>query len=133
MATVEVEYLSRYKVTPADADHETLRLMIIDLMNEGLQTQTDPFPENDRAFASILDELRPLNKNQLRAKLVISGWLLTPNGEDELRCKECMYYLAINDGVIYPSWICQPNRSGGAACGESDTRQHGHYWLRQYQ
>jgi len=115
MATVEVEYLSRYKVTPADADHETLRLMIIDLMNEGLQTKTEPFPENDRVFASILDELRPLNKNQLRAKLVISGWFLTPYGEDELRCKEYTYYLGNKrwcdlpelDLPAEPQWWCR--------------------------
>lgn len=86
-------FVDRYGVTPAKADHATLLKMIEDYLNEGLKTKVEPFPENDRAFAAILDELRPLSPDQLREKLVFSGWLLKPYGEDEMRCQECMYYL----------------------------------------
>jgi hypothetical protein len=74
-------YEKRYGVTPARADHETLLRMIEDLLNEGLETRVEPFPESDREFAAILDTL------------VESGWKLTPHGEDRMRCQECMYFL----------------------------------------
>jgi hypothetical protein len=86
-------FLERYGVTPSKADHAMLLRMIEDLLNEGLETMVDPFPETDREFAAILDELRPLSADELRAKLVISGWLLKPHGEDAMRCQECMYFL----------------------------------------
>jgi hypothetical protein len=86
-------FSKRYGVKPAEADHATLLRMIEDLLNEGLVTMVDPFPETDREFAAILDELRPLSTDELRAKLVISGWLLKPHGEDDMRCQECMYFL----------------------------------------
>ncbi len=83
----------RYGVTPAKADHETLLRMIEDLLNEGLKTKVEPFPESDREFAAILDILRQLSPDQLAEKLVESGWKLTPHGEDRMRCQECMYFL----------------------------------------
>ena len=86
-------FAKRYGVTPSEADHATLLKMIEDLLNEGLETKVEPFPETDREFAALLDELRPLSADQLRAKLVISGWLLKPYGEDAMRCQECMYFL----------------------------------------
>ncbi|MEM7651884.1 MAG: hypothetical protein AAF220_01760 [Pseudomonadota bacterium] len=87
------QYIDRYGVTPAEADHETVVRMIEDLLNEGLKTKTEPFPETDKEFAKILDELRGLSADELRAKLVISGWILHPMGEDQNRCQECMYFL----------------------------------------
>lgn len=86
-------YRERYGVPPSEADHATLVKMIEDLLKEGLKTQVEPFPETDREFAGILDELRPLLDDELRAKLVISGWILEPYGEDQMRCQECMYFL----------------------------------------
>lgn len=86
-------YRKRYGTTPAEADHSTLIRMIEDLLNEGLETKVDPFPETDREFSAILDELRGLPADALREKLVISGWLLKPHGPDEMRCQECMYFL----------------------------------------
>jgi hypothetical protein len=86
-------FRARYGVSPAAADHATLLRMIEDLLREGLQTQVDPFPATDREFAALLDELRPLEADDLRAKLVISGWLLEPHGEEQMRCQECMYFL----------------------------------------
>lgn len=83
----------RYGVTPSRADHETLLRMIEDLLNEGLETKVEPFPESDREFAAILDKLRQYGPDQLAEKLIESGWKLTPHGEDRMRCQECMYFL----------------------------------------
>ena len=87
------DYEERYGVTPARADHATLVKMIEDHFQEGLKTLVEPFPETDREFAKILDTLRAMSPDQLREKLVESGWLLEPFGEDRMRCQECMYYL----------------------------------------
>ncbi len=86
-------YRQRYGVLPSEADHATLMKMIEDLFKEGLETQIEPFPKTDREFAAILDDLRMLTPDQLREKLVLSGWLLKPHGEDQMRCQECMYFL----------------------------------------
>ena len=94
-ASVEdmTDYKQKYGVTPALADHETLVKMIEDHFREGMRTLVEPFPETDREFAKILDTLRAMSADQLRDKLVESGWLLEPYGEDRMRCQECMYYL----------------------------------------
>ncbi len=98
-------YIARYGVAPGEADHATLLRMIEDQMNEGLKTMVEPFPETDKEFAALLDELRPLSADQLREKLVISGWLLKPYGEEEMRCQECMYYL------VHKRWCDLPELS----------------------
>ena len=98
-------YLARYGATPANADRATLARMIEDLLNEGLVTKVEPFPETDREFAAILDELRGLSPDQLREKLVISGWLLRPWGPDAMRCQECMYFL------VHKRWCDLPELS----------------------
>ena len=97
--------LSRYGVVPSEADHAPLLRMIEDYLNEGLETQVEPFPETDREFSGILDELRALDPDDLRAKLDISGWLLRPYGADEMRCQECMYYL------VHRRWCDLPELS----------------------
>lgn len=97
--------LSRYGVVPSEADNATLLRMIEDYLNEGLETQVEPFPETDREFSGILDELRALDPDDLRAKLDISGWLLRPYGADEMRCQECMYYL------VHRRWCDLPELS----------------------
>lgn len=99
------DFIDRYGVAPSEADHATLLKMIEDLMTEGLKTQVEPFPQTDREFASILDELRSLGPDQLQEKLVISGWLLKPYGEDQMRCQECMYYL------VHKRWCDLPELS----------------------
>ena len=59
-------YLDRYGLTPAEAGHEMLLQMIEDHFAEGLETKVEPFPETDREFGALLDELRPLSADQLR-------------------------------------------------------------------
>ena len=107
--------LERYGVTPKDANHATLIKMIEDMFEEGLATQLEPFPENDRDFSKLLDQLRELSPDDLRRKLIISGWKLSPHGEDDMRCQECMYYLVHKrwcdlpelDLPAEPEWWCR--------------------------
>ncbi len=77
----------------SNQDDEALRDHIGRLMENGLQTKTEPFPENNFEFEGILDELRVLEPDALEKKLVISGFVNKPYGEDQQRCLECMYYL----------------------------------------
>lgn len=86
-------FIARYGVTPAEASHDMLLQMIEDMFAEGLVTEVEPFPETDKEFSKLLDILRPLDADELRKKLVISGWLLEPYGPDRMRCQECMYFL----------------------------------------
>lgn len=86
-------FIARYGVTPAEASHDMLLRMIEDMFADGLVTEVEPFPETDKEFLKLLDILRPLDANELRKKLVISGWLLEPYGPDKMRCQECMYFL----------------------------------------
>lgn len=111
----EADFMARYGVTPDKADHATLLRMIKDMLNEGLKTKVEPFPETDKEFGKILDSLRAMEVNDLRSKLVESGWLLRPVGEDEMRCQECMYYLVHKrwcdlpelDLPAEPDWWCR--------------------------
>ena len=70
-----------------------LRAQIEKMLLDGLKTQTEPFPETNREFASLLVALRELPPDDLKAKLVLSGFAAHPYGPDKMRCQECMYYL----------------------------------------
>lgn len=74
-------------------DDDVTRDRIGRLMAKGLVTKTEPFPKNNIEFEKVLDELRDLAPDSLEEKLVISGFVDKPYGEDEQRCLECMYYL----------------------------------------
>ncbi|PNG27794.1 hypothetical protein [Methylocella silvestris] len=75
---------------------------IAGLMRNGLKTQTEPFPETEREFAAILDQLRALDPENIEAKLVISGFVDHPYGPDKQRCMECMYYLVHREWCDLP-------------------------------
>ncbi|NPU26831.1 hypothetical protein [Bradyrhizobium denitrificans] len=79
-----------------------LLLRMADLMEAGLKTQTEPVPETEREFAGILDELRKLDPNDIKAKMVISGFVDHPYGPDKQRCMECMYYLVHREWCDLP-------------------------------
>lgn len=70
-----------------------LRRKIEQMLADGLKTQTEPFPETEKEFAQLLMQLRELPANDLKGKLVISGFTNKPYGPDQMRCQECMYYL----------------------------------------
>ena len=92
-----------------------LRDHIAGLLAQGLVTQTDPFPEDDRALAALLAEVRELPPDDLAAKLVLSGFATQPHGEDQMRCQECMYYLVHRKWCdlpelavpVEPNWWCR--------------------------
>jgi hypothetical protein len=72
---------------------EELLKKITAMLANGLQTQTEPVPETDKEFGEILTELRQLEPDDLKAKLVVSGFVDHPYGPDRQRCQECMYFL----------------------------------------
>tara|TARA_Y100001933_G_scaffold262485_2_gene320073 strand:+ start:567 stop:953 length:387 start_codon:yes stop_codon:yes gene_type:complete len=108
-------YIDRYGLTPAEASYDILIRMIEDMFADGLKTEVEPFPETDREFGQLLDALRELSPDQLRQKLILSGWLLEPYGEEQMRCQECMYYLVHKrwcdlpelDLPAKPDWWCR--------------------------
>lgn len=76
-----------------NGEENALRDRIAKMMAGGLQTLTEPFPETDREFGVLLNELRDLGSDDLKGKLVLSGFVDKPYGPDQMRCQECMYYL----------------------------------------
>ncbi|MEJ2623844.1 MAG: hypothetical protein P8Z80_04685 [Pseudolabrys sp.] len=93
----------------------TLLRKMAQLMKEGLETQTEPFPETEKQFAAILDELRHLAPDNIDEKMVISGFVNHPYGPDSQRCMECMYYLVHRQWCdlpelavpVDPDWWCR--------------------------
>lgn len=85
----------------SEQQHALLRKMA-QLMQNGLQTQTEPFPETEKEFAAILDELRALDPGDVEAKMVVSGFVDRPYGPDQQRCMECMYYLVHREWCDLP-------------------------------
>jgi hypothetical protein len=89
--------------------------IIAQMMRDGLQTQTEPFPETDKEFAQILVELRTNARDDLKKKLVIAGFVDKPYGPDQQRCQECMYYLVHRKWCdlpelavpVEPEWWCR--------------------------
>ena len=96
-------------------EEDKLRQRIGEMLSEGLKTQTEPFPETHVEFAKLLDELRKLNPDDLKGKLVLSGFADKPYGPDQMRCLECMYYLVHRKWCdlpelavpVEPDWYCR--------------------------
>jgi hypothetical protein len=99
----------------ANGKDEALLKIIADMMATGLETQTEPFPETDKEFGAILTELRQHDANDLKSKLVISGFVDHPYGPEQQRCLECMYYLVHRKWCdlpelavpVEPHWWCR--------------------------
>lgn len=89
---------------------EKIRYM---LEEEGLETMMAPFPEDNKQFDAILDQLRQLEPDDLKGKLVISGF--APKPVEDQRCLECMYYLVHRKWCdipelelpVEPEWWCR--------------------------
>ncbi len=62
----------------SNVDDDALRDRIGRLMKNGLETQTEPFPEDNYQFESILELLRAVEEDNLEEKLVISGFVDHP-------------------------------------------------------
>jgi hypothetical protein len=74
-------------------DAGALLVEIARQLREGLKTETEPFPETEKEFASILDRLRALAPDDIAGRLVIAGFVDHPYGPEQQRCQECIYYL----------------------------------------
>jgi hypothetical protein len=92
-----------------------VRAVIAQMLRDGLETQTEPFPETDKEFALLLTELRHTPREQLRQKLVIAGFVDRPYGPEHQRCTECMYFLVHRKWCdvpelavpVEPDWWCR--------------------------
>ena len=84
---------------------QALLTRMADLMRSGLRTQTEPFPETEREFAAILDQLRQLKPGDIEEKMVITGFVDHPYGPEKQRCMECMYFL------VHRRWCDLPELS----------------------
>lgn len=98
----------------SDKDQALLR-EISELLDSGLKTQVEPFPETEKEFAEILTVLRHLDPGDLKAKLVVSGFTSEPYGPERQRCMECMYFLVHRKWCdlpelsvpVEPDWWCR--------------------------
>ena len=99
-------------------DSETVLQEIAKMLEEGLETQTEPFPDSSVEFAKVLDELRALDPDDLKGKLQIAGFTDHPYGPDEMRCQECIYFLVHRKWCDLPElslpveadWWCKPGK-----------------------
>jgi hypothetical protein len=82
------------KAAMEDSTLAAQRQLITELLAAGLETEVEPFPETEKEFAEVVAELRQLDKDDLKGKLVVSGFLDHPYGPENWRCADCIYYLA---------------------------------------
>ena len=96
-------------------DQADLLGTIAEMLADGLKTQVEPFPETEKEFNDLLVELRRLAPDDLKGRLVIGGFLDHPYGPDNMRCMECMYFLANRKWCdlpelavpVEPDWWCR--------------------------
>jgi hypothetical protein len=92
-----------------------IRKLMTEAMANGLQTQTEPFPDLTEDFTALVAECGALDENDIKGKMVLTGWIDKPYGEDNMRCQECMYYLVHRkwcdlpelDLPAEPDWWCR--------------------------
>lgn len=99
----------------SDTGSDQLLAQIAEMLAGGLETMTEPFPENDRQFAALLDELREFFPDEVKQKLIVGGFVDHPYGPDQDRCLECMYFL------VHRKWCDLP---------ELDLPVEAHWWCR---
>ena len=95
--------------------HVELRREIGDLLACGLETEVEPFPETEKEFIQLCVQLKALDPNDLKGKLVLGGFLDHPYGEDKMRCFECIDYLVNRKWCdlpelavpVEPEWWCR--------------------------
>lgn len=92
-------------------DSDALIKEIDELLKSGLKTQTEPFPETEKQFSEILDQLRSLDPDDIEGRLVVAGFVNHPYGPDQQRCQECIYYLVHRKWCDIPevSLPCEPD------------------------
>lgn len=96
-------------------EHAETLLMIGEILESGLQTQVEPFPESEKEFTEIVNALRILNPGDIENKLVIAGFLDHPHGPERRRCMECINFLVNRKWCdlpelalpVKPEWYCR--------------------------
>jgi hypothetical protein len=78
----------------SEGDSPELRKTITELLALGLETRVEPFPPTEKEFAEILQQLRAVHPDDLKGRLIISGFKDHPHGPESWRCADCIYYLA---------------------------------------
>jgi hypothetical protein len=99
----------------SDTKHAETLLRMAELMERGLETEVEPFPETEKEFGEIVTRLRTLKPHDLEGKLVIGGFLDHPWGPDKLRCMECINFLVNRKWCdlpelsvpAEPDWYCK--------------------------
>jgi hypothetical protein len=76
------------------AAEETVRVWASGLLAWGIDAILEPFPQTQREFLQIVEELRRLHGNDLIARLRVGGFTNYSMGEGDSiqRCQECIYY-----------------------------------------
>ena len=85
------------------------------LLATDLKTTIEPFPQTDKEFAEIVRDIRRLDPRDIEGKLIAAGFLNHPNGRDQMRCRECNYYLIRRKWCdlpaialpVEPDWWCR--------------------------
>jgi hypothetical protein len=83
-------------------EEDALRGAIAGKLSGGLATMTEPVPCNDEEFAAIVRDLREVSRDDVERKLVVSGFVDHPYGDEGRRCLECMYYR------VHKKWCALP-------------------------
>jgi hypothetical protein len=96
-------------------DHSAALARIASMLAADLKTISEPFPQTDKEFAEIVREIRRLDPGDVEGKLVAAGFLNHPYGRDQMRCRECNYYLIRRKWCdlpeialpVEPDWWCR--------------------------
>jgi hypothetical protein len=99
----------------SEGDNPALRQQIADLLASDLATQVEPFPATEKEFGEIVNQLRALDPDDIKGRLVISGFIDRPYGPENWRCMECIYYLVNRKWCdlpelavpVEPDWYCR--------------------------
>ena len=73
---------------------ETLRVHLRKILENSLETEIEPRAYSHEEVLALVTKLQQVNPNNTEDKLKISGFTLSPYGEedDEQACETCMYY-----------------------------------------
>lgn len=96
-------------------EHDETLSIVSEMLEMGLETQVEPFPETEKEFATIIGELRALDRSDIKGKLVVGGFLDRPYGPEKLRCMECINFLVNRQWCdlpelalpVKPDWYCK--------------------------
>ena len=102
-------------MTPTEKQNKQTLRTIGKMLDDGLETVVEPFPETEKEFLEIVGQLRRLPPGDLKGKLVLSGFLNKPYGEEKLRCMECINFLVNRKWCdlpelavpVEPEWYCR--------------------------